>query len=413
MPRFDRMLISWGTLLTLGAACATPRSAAKVTTTANASPIPVVEDAAADRAPRPSLPAPDDSVIDLETIRLRATVAPGTGEPHIEASDARGLFEQGNAALSADRFEEARLRYESLLTAFPTSRWASAARYNLGLAHEGLGQYDVAIEQYRRVVAEQPTGGDSLLAHLRAAAVLAELERWRPAEATLRHIVARDDLDAATRVEVRARLGYVLLEQGQLAAAETELRQAVALHRRVLFSESPYFIAMAHYYLGNIAHRQFLQAPLRFPREQLQRDLDHKAALAVLAYDRYLEALAYRSAYWGTAAGYQMSHLYMELWAAVAAMPLPAELDDRERVLYAQELRNRIRPYLEKAFDGHSKNVALADAYDATTEWSRASAAYVGRIAHLLALDSRGELELPRVEPLGLQASYVPARIDL
>src|ERR1051326_5763640 len=111
------------------------------------------------------------------------------------------------------------------------------------------------------------------------------------------------------RVEMFARKGYSQLELKQVYAADATLAQAIAEWRKAPHVDDPYYIAMAHYYRGEIAHRKFADAPVRLPDDQLVADLEAKRVLAVQAYDRWKESLGFKHAYWATASGYQMSQI--------------------------------------------------------------------------------------------------------
>src|SRR6185436_6598645 len=118
----------------------------------------------------------------------------------------------------------------------------------------------------------------------------------------------------------------------------------------------------------------FLEAPARLPDDVLVADLEKKRVLAVQAYDRWKESLGFKQAYWATAAGYQMSQIFVELWQAHVTAPYPTRIDAATRAKYVVEVHDRVREHLEKALDGHRMNVELAKAYGVETQWSKASA---------------------------------------
>jgi TolA-binding protein len=335
------------------------------------------------------------AVQDLDVIRLDVVGRDASGEPIVEARAPAPLLEKGNAALAAGRQDEALGHYRALVADFPDSRLAPVALYNVGLVFESRADWNGAIAAYRDLVTRYRTGRDSLDAHLRMAALQAEHRMWRDAIVTLDEVLARPDPTHADRIEAFARKGYVQLEQGDLAASQASLDGAVAAWRRAPRIEDPYFIAMAHYYLGEIAHRQFQAAPLRLPDDQLERDLAAKEQLAVAAYDRWKAALGFKQAYWATASGYQMSQIFVEFWKAAIAAPYPQLMDVRAREQYVVEVHSRVRHNLEKALDGHRMNVELANAYGVATSWSEASKVQAAEILNILAKESRGELAKP------------------
>jgi tetratricopeptide (TPR) repeat protein len=383
------------------------------------------------RAAAPAAPAATGSerVYDLEALRIEVAGRSADGEPELVAYDAQTLLDAGNDALARGRPDEAIAHYDKLVRAFPESRLVPAATYNLGLAHEARGEHDRAIALYRRLAEERAAARDGVDAHLRMAAVLAELRRWSEARQALVALLARNDLTHADRIECLARLGYVALEQQDHAAAEAHLREALrtyeALTTRI---DSLAFVAMSRYYLAQIPHRQFRALPMRLPDAQLERDLSAKAALVTLAYDRYVEVLSIRDAYWATAAGYQMSQIYKELWDDITAAPIPSQLSPGAAAYYVEEVHARVRSMLDKAMEGHLRNLELAEVYGTTTEWSEASRVRADEIAQILAREASGDLVAPapsRTSPEARAGSaadapeslapsrYVPGRIDL
>ena len=361
-------------------------------------------------------------VYDLEPMRIEVVGTDAAGEPVLEVFDARTLLDRGNDALARGRPDDALADYQRLLAQFPDSSLAPAARYNIGLALEARNEHDEALARYRTLAADAALGRDSIDAHKRLAAVLAELQRWIEAREALDALLARSDLTHSDRIEGMARAGYVAIEQKDYAAAELVLGEALDYYDELTVSlESNDFVAMCHYYMAQIPHRQFQAMPMRLPDEQLERDLDAKSKLLALAYDRYVDALQVQNAYWATAAGYQMSEIYKEFWDDIVLAPIPPQLGPDAAEYYVLEVHAEVRVLLEKAMNGHVRNVELADAYKTSTVWSDASRQRAAAIAQILARESEGEMVRPepmaeRAVPVGSSVApgeYVPARVEL
>ena len=67
----------------------------------------------------------------------------------------------------------------------------------------------------------------------------------------------------------QARKGYALIELSRFEEADAALAAALAEWRKVSRLDDPYYIAMAHYYRGELAHRR----PAVGEREQLPNHL--------------------------------------------------------------------------------------------------------------------------------------------
>lgn len=338
------------------------------------------------------LVAKDPRIVDLDIIRIRGNeVGPQDGNVVATAD----LFGEGNALLQASKPREAMNVFRRIVTEFPESKYAPLALFNIAAAQDSLGDRQATIATLRELVAAYPTARESIEGHLYIAALQAEHKEWAEAVVTLDALLARASLTQADRVEAYARKGYVLLEQKKYDDADAALQSSIAEWRRATRIDDPYYIAMAHYYRGEIAHRRFADHPVRLPDLQLQADLEQKRVLAVQAYERWKESLGFKHAYWATASGYQMSQIFVELWHATVKAPWPTRLAPADRPKYVEEVHVRVREHLEKALEGHRMNVELAKAYGVETTWSKASAQRVVEVMALLDADLKGNYVTP------------------
>jgi Tfp pilus assembly protein PilF len=378
----------------------------------------------ASRAARSTTPPPV-STLEMEAMRIDVERTPaGT---RARSYDARSLLEDGDEALVLRRFDEAIAAYDKLLQDFPDSSLAVAALYQAGQASEGKKDYAAAAARYRRLVettsAAPATREDSKNAHFRLGAVLAESDRPAEAARWLERVLGFDDLSADERLEALARLGYVHLEAGDAVAAEDVLRQALGFHRDVQGTtrlETTYWIGMAQFYLGEIPHREFLAIPMRYPEEQLQRDVERKSQLLLLARDRFVKTIEYRNPVWATAAVFQIASMYKAFWDHWMAVPLPDGLAAAEASEYTRQVNEEpgLRRLLERSLHYHEKNLAMAREARVTTGWSQQSGVEASAIRALLARIDRGDFVSPGTPAPGDSGSqptpdvYSPARPD-
>lgn len=392
----------WGLDLTVLAGCgaAPPRPIVR----AAASVTPARDLAAARVAvPRPEpggrgerdAAARDPRVVDLDILRITAhTSAPGA-EPEMTSVATADLFQRAGAAARAGRRREAIGLYRQLVAEFPESQYAPVALFDIAALYDGEADLTATITTLQELVDRYPATRESVDGHLYIAALQADHQQWAQAAATLDAALARPHLTYADRVEALARRGYVELEQHRDDAAEASLAAAVAEWRRAPRIDDPYYIAMAHYYRGELLHRRFAEHAVRTGDDEMVADLDAKRALAAQAYDRWRETLRFHQAYWATAAGYQMSQIFTELWEAHVRAPYPQRIALATRPTYVADVHTRVRPDLEKALEGHQMNVELAKAYGVETPWSRASERQAAAIMGLLARDIPGSYVAP------------------
>ncbi|HEY5947930.1 MAG TPA: tetratricopeptide repeat protein [Kofleriaceae bacterium] len=341
------------------------------------------------------LVAKDPRIVDLDIIRITASSRGVGGEPQMDHVATGDLFKQANEAAKGGETERAIQIYRRLVTEFPESQYAPVALFNIAAIYDGRADLDATIATLRELVKAYPSARESIDGHLYIAALQTDHDKFADALVTLDQILPRPNLTYSDRIEVFARKGYVLIELHRFEDAETALAGAVAEWRKVTHLDDPYYIAMAHYYRGELAHRKFTEAPARLPDDVLIADLDKKRVLAVEAYDRWKEALGFKQAYWATASGYQMSQIFVELWEAHVKAPYPKRIDAATRQQYIIEVHDRVREHLTKALEGHRMNVELAKAYGVDTVWSKASAKKAAEVMELLAREGSGQYVTP------------------
>lgn len=361
-------------------------------------------------------------VIVVEPMRIEV-IRDAYGNEQVIARDARGIFDEANDALALGDYVRAIELYDDLLLDFAESALAPPALYNAGLAFEGLGQVDAALARYKTLASRLGSGEEGIDGRVRAAALLAEHERWSEALATLEAMLDEPKLTPSNRLEAMARRGYVLLEAKDYAGGEKQLSQAITYYKdrdskRTAF-DNDYFAGMAFFYLGDIPRRQFDAIEIRLPESQMERDLETKATLVMLASQRFGDVVEFGNAYWATAAGFRLADMQREFWSALMRAPVPPHLSELAAKTYVKEVRALARSLLEKALSIHGKNVQLATLYNVPTQWSVASAAEVVRLTALIGRETSGqepsheEMQIPGAGGHPHPGDYIPGRVEL
>jgi tetratricopeptide (TPR) repeat protein len=375
----------------------------------------LVSSACASRQTAPTTPPAKTRTIELEPMRIDVVTTDGKTESR--AYDARSLLDEGNSQLVLHRYDQALVAYDHLLRDFPDSALVISALFNAGQALEGKEDWKAAAARYRTLLetaaATDDTKEDRKNAHFRLAAVLAESGDFAGSVKIVEKILEWNELSPEERLEGLARLGYALGELRDYAGAEDVFRQALAFHRSIQGTtrlDSTYFVAMAQFYLGEIPHKQFAAIPLRYPEEQMRRDVEQKSQLFMLARDRFVKTVEYKNAYWATAAVFQVAAMYKEFWDHWMAVPIPAEFNSEEAKEYVKRVNQEpeLRRLLEKALYFHEKNITLARDANLPTGWSEQSALEAAAIRELLARQHRGDHVVPG--SIGPSANATPAR---
>lgn len=343
------------------------------------------------------VPARDPRVVDLDIIRITAHASGPGGDPELTSVAVADLFKQANQAAKDGRQREAIGLYRQIVSEFPDSQYAPTALFNIAAVLDAQGDLTATIAALEELVDKYPQSRASIDGQLYIAALHADHRQWREAATVLDAALARPNLTFADRVEAFARRGYIELEQRDFDKADASLEAALAAWRKAPRIDDPYYIAMAHYYRGELVHQRFLAAPVRTAAgdDAMVADLDAKRALAVQAYDRWKDSLAFKQAYWATAAGYQMSQIFEELWEAHVRAPYPQTMSADARALYVADVHHKVRVDLEKALEGHRMNLELARAYGVDTPWSQGSARQAASIQDLIARDGAGRYVQP------------------
>ena len=124
----------------------------------------------------PGATAPAVVHYEMEPMSIEATR--GAEGVTVESFDAEELFEQGGAALSAGRHDDAIRYYDRLLAKFPASHYARSALYNRGLAHTEKKEWQKAIDSFRELAEKYGDHTDAKDALFQLGACFAELGNW-------------------------------------------------------------------------------------------------------------------------------------------------------------------------------------------------------------------------------------------
>jgi hypothetical protein len=149
-----------------------------------------------------------------------------------------------------------------------------------------------------------------------------------------------------------------------------------------------YFVGMARFYRGAILHRKFRDVTIVLPEKVMAERFEKKLALLDQAQDAYNHTIKAKHMFWVSAAGFQLGHLFSELYDALMYAPVPTWLDAKQRTVYYEELKKQLRPVIDKAVWVLDKNLQTARRLGYDSEFIERTEAKLGHLQAVLLTDA-------------------------
>ena len=326
-------------------------------------------------------------------VMTRASPAPAGDLP------AKPTLAGAEAALAAGEPARAVALFAGYLAGDHDPAGARQAYPGLARAHEQLGDCGAAIRAYDEYLARFADGAPGDL-HAARGACHAELAQWQASADDFAAAFASATLPSA-QVEALTRQGYAYFQLGEFDKADPPLKRADKIFlaaqeaRRERFT-TYYFVGMARFYRAAIHHRHFRDIAIRLPEKVMAEDFARKFAMLEQAQDGYNYAVKAKHMFWVSAAGYQLGALFEEFYDAMMHAPVPEWLDDTQRQAYYEELKNQLRPVVNKAIWVFEKNLETARKLGYDSEFVEKTEA---KLSELQAVLLTGDTTLGRPHP--------------
>lgn len=269
-----------------------------------------------------------------------------------EAGTASELFERGKRLLLEEKYAEAARHFELVLQGDPKGRLGPMALMNAGLAHEGAGARDVALERYRALVEKHPTDELVKSALLRIGRVSIAGERWADLGKAAEALLARADVSVSEKIEGLGAKALAMSQLREIEGAERAAEQARTLMEKHHIGEVgrvPHEVAMVFFSLGEV--RRIKSEKLVFdPMPASFGEAFEARAQGLLdAQSAYTDTMRTTDVFWGTWAGYRVGQLYQQLHHDVMVVKVPDKVKtDKDRALFEGAMQLRYRILLEK-----------------------------------------------------------------
>ncbi|MBC8070081.1 MAG: hypothetical protein IAG13_17230, partial [Deltaproteobacteria bacterium] len=274
---------------------------------------------------------------------------------------------------------------------------ASERRAYLGLAHahEQLLDCAAVIRAYVAYLDRFPEAADKAVVDAQRGACQAELGQWEASANSFATVADADAQLPSTRIEALARQGFALFNLGKLDDADRVLARADEIFERAEREQSErfssyYFVGMARFYRGAIVHRRFRDVTIVLPEKVMAERFKRKLELLVAAQEAYNHTIRAKHMFWVSAAGFQLGNLFGEFYDAMMYAPVPEWLDQRQRVIYYEELKQQIRPVVDKAVWVLEKNLETARKLGYESEFVARTEAELSHLQSALDSDEPG-----------------------
>ena len=355
--------------------------------------------------PRPPVKSPSEgeseesrSLIRMSPIHVRAVR--DEERLAIDAYDASGLFDRAAKHLRKGQCGEAVVMYRQLVSEFSDSDFAPPSLYNSGLCNEQVENYLEAATDYMTLLEKYPDSRDITDAMFRLAGVWEKLEAWSDAVSTFDALLAeRQDLTGMERIEALARKGSSMIHLGKPDDAKLALDEAIALFRTgrdISENASTFYYGMARFKIGEIVQTQMREAQLPADEAVLEPALEAKCQLLLDAQAEYTKAIKVGHPHWAAAAAYRIGDLYRSLWDDMLAAPVPQDLNEEEKEVYLEVLKDKIRVLLTKATVQWERTLRMARRLNLSNEWVERTTAELNEIRELMALENKSKEDMSK-----------------
>jgi len=308
------------------------------------------------------------------------------GKPSMKAFDAQSLFEAGEAAFKAKKYDECDRQYAQILEDFPKSRYVHVSLYNRGLCLEEMGQHALAGHHFERHAELATTIQDRRDGQFRWGYNLVKTGDFARALGLYEYLLKEKDLTPLDRAECLLRQGIARAGLSRLGLAEKSLEAAVTQVNIGTggLTQGNDTLAEIHFVRGEIYQRLSHEVPLKLPIEQMEGDLADKTRFFRKSQRNYLNALNVQHPYWATAAGLKLGELYEAFYRDVLNAQVPEDFDENTTLFYVAELRKKLQPLLEHSLSIYERNMSMSQRIGADNEWVKETESRLERLRVLI-----------------------------
>jgi hypothetical protein len=316
-------------------------------------------------APPAASPSETDSAIPVQRLPRMTVTGYSTEELVAELRKARSYLMEG-------RYQDAARSFDRLMRLAADPELKALAAFNAGIAHEELGQRELALQRYQRVTDDHAVLDVARGAQLRLTRLLGYLERWPELAAAASQLLDRKDLAPLDRIEGLGALGLAHAEQGDIDAATRALAKAWALIEERGIGRSsapPVQLAQVSFAEGEVRRLKSERIKLTPVPPNFAEVLEARCQGLLDAQGAFTEAMRSRDAHWSAMSGFRVGQLYQQLHREAMEIPAPKSASLEQQRLFEAAMRLRYRILLEKGLKMMNGTVELGERTGEDSEW--------------------------------------------
>jgi tetratricopeptide (TPR) repeat protein len=302
------------------------------------------------------------------------------GEIKFDAYDAESLFDQGLKYIDNDKPAVAVKYFEKIIKEFPDTRFIEATLFNAAYCREQLSlkkkkveNLGAAVALYDKLVTEHPGSPYVVDALFRKGYCLEDLGKTDEAIDLYTKLLERQDLKSEDKIELKARIGNLLLGENEFDKAEDELRDTILFFKEVSEDErieNSFYAAQAQFQIAEIYRSKFESIAFSTDEKEIRQEMEDKLAFMIKAKDAYVETIKIGNYPWAVASGYRVGMLLRTLYDQVMGAPIPPKVGTEElKQIYLELLDEKVRPLLESAVSVWEKTLLMAERVGYQGEW--------------------------------------------
>jgi hypothetical protein len=323
--------------------------------------------------PAPKLPTKAEPVVtEVDPLLIKA----------FDRKDLMREFEQARSYLLVDQFERAAKAFARLRDIATDRDLKALAIFNVGLAHEGLLNRQVALEHFSQVAKDYADLAISKSALIRGIRLQGYLERWDKLLAFSEQLIKRKDLSPLNRIEALGAKALGHIEQGDVTRAEAAILRAQSAIEKAGLGQTikpPFQFAQVFFASGEalrlksekitLTRGDGKQEPLRVV-DDFSAVLEKRCQALLDAQAAYTEAMRARDGHWSAMSGYRLGQLYHQLYEETLKLPAPPSAKTtQQQELFAAAMRLRYRVLLEKGLRMMAATVRLGQRTGNVSYW--------------------------------------------